>query len=92
MALQWMAWTWPTGIFFLAVALALAMLTMLELWAPTRLRQGMLPIPTTRGDRFFISLLTAAFVHVFWLALTDLPVPWATGISVVAGAGVMRWG
>jgi len=87
-----MAWTWPTAVFFVCVALALTVLTVLELKFPTRLRQGLLPIATTRGDRFFISLLSAAFVHVVWLALTDLPVPWATVLAVVLGAGLMRWG
>lgn len=92
MGLAWMAWTWPTAVFFVCVALALTALTVLELRFPTRLRQGLLPIATTRGDRFFISLLTAAFVHVLWLALTDLPVPWATVLAAVLGAGLMRWG
>jgi len=92
MGLAWMAWTWPTAVFFICVALALAVLTVLELKVPTRLRQGLLPIPTTRGDRFFISLLTAAFVHVVWLALTDLPVAWATLLAVLLAAGLMRWG
>ena len=27
----------------------------------------MLRIPTTRGDRLFISLLGAAFIHLAWL-------------------------
>jgi predicted small integral membrane protein len=92
MSFAWMAWTLPTALFFLAVAAALATLTWLELRFPTRLRRGWLPLATTRGDRFFISLLTAAFVHVLWISLTDAPVPWATGASLVIGAGLMRWG
>ena len=92
MGLEWMAWTWPTAVFFVCVALALTVLTLLELKFPTRLRQGLLPIATTRGDRFFISLLTAAFVHVAWLASSDLPVAWATLLAAVIGAGLMRWG
>lgn len=90
--LGWMAWTLPTALFFMAVAVALAMLTWLELRHPTRLRRGLLPMATTRGDRFFVSLVTAAFVHVLWLGLTNAPVPWATGISLALGAGLMRWG
>lgn len=90
--MAWMAWTWPTAAFFLCIALALAVLTALELKVPTAQRRGWLPLATTRGDRFFISLLVAAFVHVSWLAFFDLPVYWATGLSVVIGAGLMRWG
>lgn len=92
MSLAWMAWTVPTAIFFVAVAGALAILTVLELRWPTRLRRGALPLATTRGDRFFIGVLSAAFVHVLWLAITDAPVLWATALSLALGAALMRWG
>jgi predicted small integral membrane protein len=90
--LGWMAWTLPTALFFVAVALALSFLTWLELRFPTRQRRGWLPLATTRGDRFFISLLAAALVHVLWLAFLDAPVWWASGIALVLGAALMRWG
>lgn len=92
MGLEWMAWTLPTAVFFAAVAVALVTLTWLELKYPTRLRRGWLPLATTRGDRFFISLLLAAFVHVAWLGLTGLPLLWASGLSLLLAAGLMRWG
>lgn len=92
MVLEWMAWTLPTALFFAAVALALLALTVLELKYPTRLRRGLLPLATTRGDRFFISLLLAAFIHVTWLAFSGWPLLWASGLSVVLAAGLMRWG
>jgi predicted small integral membrane protein len=92
MALGWMAWTVPTALFFAAVAAALAILTLLELRRPSGLRRGLLPIATTRGDRFFISLLCSAFVHVGWLALWDVDVRWATLVSVLLSAGLLRWG
>ena len=90
--MSWMAWTGPTAVVFLCVAAALALLTVLELKWPTRLRRGFLPIATTRGDRFFISLLAAAFVHVLWLGTTDTSAAWATLLALVMGAGLMRWG
>lgn len=90
--LGWMAWTVPTAVFFAAVALALTVLTWLELRFPTRRRRGWLPLATTRGDRFFIALLTAALVHVLWLAFTDAPVWWASAMALVLGAALMRWG
>lgn len=92
MAPPWMAWTLPTALFFGAVAVALAVLTVLELRRPTQLRRGILPLPTTRGDRFFIGLLCAAFVHVAWLAASDLDVRVATALSAVLLAVLMRWG
>jgi predicted small integral membrane protein len=88
----WMAWTLPTAIFFVAVALALCCMTVLELVWPTRPRRGFLPLATTRGDRFFISLLAAALVHIAWLAASDEPVQWASAISVALAAVLMRWG
>lgn len=88
----WMAWTWPTAIFFGAIALALCCMTVLELVWPTRPRRGFLPLVTTRGDRFFISLLAAALVHVVWLAMSDAPVPWASAIALALGIVLMRWG
>ena len=36
-------------------------------------RRGFLPMATTRGDRLFIGLLGAAYIHLAWLGLTDLP-------------------
>ena len=72
--MEWMAWTWPTAAFFACVALALTIMTLAELRWPTVERRGWLPFSTTRGDRFFISLLGSGFIHIFWLAATDLPV------------------
>jgi predicted small integral membrane protein len=89
---SWMAWTLPTAIFFAAVAVALAVMTVWELVSPTVPRRGLLPLVTTRGDRFFIALLSAAFVHVAWLAATDAPVVIASIAALLLGLAVMRWG
>ncbi len=67
-------------------------MTILEVLRPTVERKGLLPIPTTRGDRLFIGLLGAAWIHLGWLALLSLPL-W--GGSIVALAWlvlVMRFG
>ena len=90
--MTWMAWTWPTAVFFAAIGTALLVLTLLELRYPTVLRKGLLPIATTRGDRFFISLLCAAFVHLLWLGVVGDYVPVATALSVVLAVLLMRWG
>ena len=63
-----------------------------EVLSPTPLRRGFLPMATTRGDRFFISLLGAAFVHMGWLALTDVTLWAALGVSLVVAAIIGRWG
>ena len=90
--MSWMAWTLPTAIFFGCIALSLLVLTIWELLVPTTLRKGFLPIATTRGDRFFISLLSAAFVHLLWLGLVGEPVYPATIVSVMLATGLLRWG
>ena len=90
--MSWMAWTWQTAAFFSAIGLALATLTWAEMRWPTKLRRGFLLMPTTRGDRFFISLLSSAAIHVTWLAATDAPVAVATALSLVGLAVLMRYG
>ena len=90
--MSWMAWTIPTAIFFAAIGVSLVVLTIWELVAPTVPRKGWLPMTTTRGDRFFISLLCAAFIHLLWLGLVGLEVYPASVLSVFLAAGLMRWG
>ena len=87
-----MAWTLPSALFFVAIGLALVVLTVAELRWPSVARRGWLPMVTTRGDRFFVSLLCSAFVHVAWLAISDLPVWFASALCVVLVAALMRWG
>ena len=47
---------------------------------------------TTRGDRFFISLLSAAFIHLGWLALASGPLWIASMLSLAWALILMRWG
>ena len=69
--LEWMAWTQPTAIFFVGIALLLCCMTLFEIVRPTSPRAGLLRIETTRGDRLFISLLTAGWINLIWMAFTD---------------------
>jgi len=105
-SIAWMAWTLPTAIFFVALACTLAVMTWLAAAYPEAERVGVLSIPTTRGDRLFISLILAAVIHLAWIGLvgTDpiasLPIGeesieisslWlASGISLVTAALVFR--
>ena len=90
---QSMYWTAPTAAFFGTIALMLVAMTGLELAWPTVERRGFLPMTTTRGDRLFVGLLGAAWIHLAWLGLSgDLPLWYA---SVVAGVWfllVLRFG
>jgi predicted small integral membrane protein len=87
-----MYWTWPTAAFFASILLMLALMTILELIWPTAERKGLLPMPTTRGDRLFIGLLGGAWIHLGWLALLALPLWGASIVALLWFALVMRFG
>ncbi|GAC1330844.1 MAG: DUF2160 domain-containing protein [Bradyrhizobium sp.] len=105
-SIAWMAWTPPTAIFFVLLAATLAVMTWLAVRYPEAEKVGVLRIPTTRGDRLFISLITAAVIHLVWIGLvgtdpiTTIPVGeegielsslWlATAISLVSAVAVFR--
>jgi predicted small integral membrane protein len=90
--LEWMNWTPVTAWFFIAIGLMLVGMTVWQLALPTVERRGLLRIPTTRGDRFFIGLLGAAFIHLAWIGLTNLDLTWAVAISVAWMIGVLTLG
>ena len=92
MNLTWMAWTLPTAVFFITIGVLLAGMTVWDLVQPSVARKGFLPIMTTRGDRFFIGLLSGAWLHLFWLLLTDLPLWYPLGALVVWMLVLLRWG
>ena len=52
--MAWMAWTWPTAVFFIVIATTLTIFTLLAIKFPETPRKGVLQIETTRGDRLFI--------------------------------------
>jgi len=92
MGLSWMAWTWPTALFFGFIAAALVCMAVWEWRVPGgRPRHGILGLDTTRGDRLFISLLGAAFIHLGWLWLIGPPLYAATALAVAYGLAVFRW-
>ena len=104
--IAWMAWTLPTAIFFVLLASTLAVMTWLAAAYPEAERVGILRIPTTRGDRLFISLIMAAVIHLLWIALVgtdtlvtlpggeegiELTSLWlATVISLVSAVAIFR--
>ena len=73
---EWMAWTLPVAVFFCCIALMLAGMTVWELKSPTVERKGFLPIATTRGDRLFIGLLSAAYLNLAFVAVSEKMITW----------------
>lgn len=92
MGLSWMAWTWQTALFFLAIAIMLAIMVAWELKRPGGApRRGILGLLTTRGDRLFIGLLAAAYIHLAWLGLLGTPL-WGAGVaSLLLGIAIFRF-
>ena len=88
----WMAWTMPVAVFFGAVLLMLVGMTIWQIRSPSIERKGFLPIPTTRGDRLFIGLLSAAYINLAWAGLSDMAQALGAGISFVVLLVMMRWG
>ena len=89
--MDWMAWTWPTAIFFVVIASLLITFTILAIRYPETPRVGVLRIETTRGDRLFISLLGSAFICIGWLALFGSPLWGALVVCLIYAAAVFRW-
>jgi predicted small integral membrane protein len=87
----WMAWTWQTAVFFCVIAMLLGAMTMLAIWWPETPRLGVLRIPTTRGDRLFVSLLGTAFINLLWLGTVGPGLYWALLLSLLYAAAVFRW-
>ncbi|MGP8288820.1 DUF2160 domain-containing protein [Vreelandella zhanjiangensis] len=90
--MSWMVWTMPTAIFFSSIAAMLAGMTIWEILSPTIERKGFLPISTTRGDRLFIGLLSAAFIHLGVIGSTSLSIWIALAVSAIWLLVLMRWG
>jgi len=74
--LDWMVWTVPVAVFFTVIVLMLIGMTIWEIRAPTIERRGFLPIATTRGDRLFIGLLSAAYFNLAFVGLGDRFAQW----------------
>lgn len=91
-AFSWMAWTVEIAVFFISVVLMLIVMTIWQVRSPSVERKGFLPIPTTRGDRLFIGLLSAAYVNLAWAGLTDASQWVAAVIGFVVLLVMMRWG
>ena len=87
----WMAWTFPTALFFWVIAALLLTFTWLAIRFPETPRKGILGIWTTRGDRLFISLLGSAFINLAWLGAAAAPVWGGLILSLIYAAAVFRW-
>ena len=93
MDLSWMAWTWQTAAFFGVIFVLLVSMSIWEWASPGGApRHGILGLDTTRGDRLFVSLLTAAYIHLAWLLLLPAVPLWgATILAILVALAIFRW-
>ena len=89
--MEWMAWTWPTALFFIIIATTLVIFTILAIKFPETPRQGVLGMETTRGDRLFITLLGSAFINLAWLGVIGANQPYALLVCLAYAVAVFRW-
>jgi len=90
--IAWMNWTPTVVVFFVVIAMILSVMTVYEIVSPCTERKGFLPIETTRGDRLFIGLLSAAYIHLAFLAVSDITLWAALAVSVIWLLVLLRWG
>ena len=85
--LSWMAWTWPTALFFIGIFGAIGILAVVEIrWPGGAERKGAFGLITTRGDRLFISLLGSVYIFITWLGVFGFPLWTSLALSIVWGA------
>lgn len=87
-----MAWTWPTGLFFGAIALTLVAYTVWGVRSPSAPRRGFLRMPTTPGDRLFLGLLASAYINLAWAGLELAPQSACALIWLPMLFVIGRWG
>ncbi len=90
--ISWMAWTWPTAVFFIAIFLSIAAMGFWEYKVPGGgPRHGVFGLDTTRGDRLFISILGGCFIMLGWLGLASDSIWGGLLVGIVWMFFVFRW-
>lgn len=67
--ISWMQWTLPSIIFFGGIFLVITIVGIAENYMTVIVRKGFLPIPTTPGDRVFISIMYIIGLFLIWMTI-----------------------
>jgi len=87
-----MHWTWMSALGFVALAVLLGSLALLDHHRPGYSRKGILPIETTRGDRVFMSLVGFLTLVFAWLKYFPEAGPlWIFAITGGLAIIIIRW-
>ena len=89
--LDWMAWTWQSAVFFGFVVFMLVVLTLLAIFRPETPRVGILRFPTTRGDRFFVTMVGSAIIFILWMRFGGGALWYPLGASVLYGIAMFTF-
>ena len=90
--LTWMAWTWPTAIFFLAIFASIAAMGVWEYYSPGGgPRHGAFGLDTTRGDRLCISILGSCVIMLAWVGWASDDIWGGLAICVLWAVAIYRW-
>jgi len=90
---SWMYWTVPSGLAIASLFAAIALMGVWDAVSPSLIRRGFFPIKTTRGDRFFIGIISMIAIFLLWLAFMGQTALWAPlTISVAWFAIEGIWG
>jgi len=88
----WMAWTWQTGLFIVAIVGSITLMGIIEIFRPGGApKHGILGLDTTRGDRLFISIIGFLWINLLWLALVSAPLLGAVVVGAIWVALVFRF-
>ncbi len=91
--ISWMYWTVPSVIGFSLLFGMLLFLTFLDIKKPSYPTKGFLPMPTTRGDRVFISIAGFFMLIFIWLYAAPDLTHWIAVIAAIINAVIiLRWG
>ncbi len=72
----WMNWTLPTIVALFALGGTIVSIVIFEGFKPPIERKGFLPIPTTPGDRLFISILMTFGIFFLYMAFFGVAALW----------------
>ncbi|MFO7932102.1 MAG: DUF2160 family membrane protein [Desulfosalsimonas sp.] len=73
---SWMYWTWQSGLAIGGLFAAIAFMGLWDAASPSVARKGFFPIETTRGDRFFIGVISLIAIFLIWLGFAGTSALW----------------
>jgi len=82
---------WAGTVFITFLILSITSLTVWGAIVPGVRKKGFLPIPTTRGDRLFIGIMSSIGLILIWLALVGNQTLWLAFALLAAFNFLLAW-